>query len=644
MKKIILLLSVIFVVFSAQSVLAEEMNRGNLSDSILWELSEDGILTVSGSGNIEIERYSTPWYQYYRGHGLHAGGPIPSPLIDRPIKSVIIGEGITSIPEGFFNNCKDITSVNLPESLQKLGSAAFFRCSSLKEIALPDNLREIGSSAFGYCPIEKLRLPALIDSIGGSEFAEMSGLKRIIVPKENQNYVFENGKLYSKDKTALYFCYLKSDSENVIIEDGVSVIGDYVFYYKKMNKLVLPDSIESAGVCAFKGSEVNEGNFPSSVKYLHDSSFAYCSWLTYVDISNVEGMAADVFSQSTNIETVIMPRYIKHIGDGAFSGCSKLESVVINPGTTYIGNYAFRNCTSLKEVTLPEGVQVIGSAAFEGCFCLKDPHLPSSLTEIGSAAFNGCASIVNLKLPTSLAKIGRFAFQFCKNLRTLVIPQNVTSIGEMAFCACDSLSTISFCGPVIDLEYKESNQRIMDARFTLNIYYAPGSGWEKGKEIYPDANWTEGIPDRVLTEDNYTELSSQEQSDLTAYLPACKVTLNGREIENTYRQYPFLQYRNIVYFPMTYFDCRFLGVETFWDDYNYKLTVKKSDECGEYYPYTSNEKNADSYTIEKYYNSLNVNGKDIITANDPYVPIKFRDVIYFPLTWRFAVEEFGWDY
>lgn len=644
MKKIILLLSFILVLFAMPAGASEEMNKGILNGGILWNLSEAGTLTISGSGKIEIERYYTPWYQYYKGHGLHAGGPVPSPLIDRPIKNVIVEEGITSIPDGFFQNCRDIISVKLPASLEKIGSGCFSRCSSLESIILPDNVNEIGASAFGYCPIKEINLPAGIESIRGAEFAEMSQLEKIIVPDENENYIFENGRLYSKDKTALYFCYLKSESENVIIEDGVTFIGDYVFYYKKMNKLVLPDSIEAIGVCAFKGSEVNEGHFPSNVKYLAESCFAYCNWLTYVDISNVRGMSNDVFSQNTNLETVIMPRNLKIIGDGVFSGCSKLEYIVINPGTTYIGNYAFRNCTSLKDIKIPGGVQFIGAAAFEGCFCLKDPVLPSSLTVIGNAAFNGCASIVNMKLPSSLTKIGGFAFQFCKNLRALVIPENVKIIGEMAFCGCDSLTKIVFCGPAVELEYAENNQRIMDARFTLNIYYNKDSGWEKGKEIYPDANWIEGIPDNILESDGGEILPSGGENDLTAYLPACKVTLNGQEIENTYREYPFLQYRNIVYFPMTYFDCRFLGVETFWNNDDYKLTITKNGVYGEYCPYTTGEKNAESYTIAKYYSLLEVNGKDIITANDPYPLLKFRDIVYFPLTWKYAVNEFGWQY
>ena len=644
MKKLLILLLIAIAVFSVQNICAEEMNSGILCENVSWNLSEDGTLTIKGSGRIETASYDTPWYRYYKIGTLHAGGPVPQALIDRPIRNVIIGEGITSIPNGFFQNCVDIEAVKLPESLEKLGSSAFFRCTSLTGIALPDNLREIGAQAFAHCPIKELRLPSGIDSVRGSEFAEMSLLEEIIVPAENGNYVFENGRLYNKAKTALYFYRIESDNDDVYIEDGVSHIGDYVFCYKNMNKLVLPERIESVGACAFKGSKVNEGNFPSSVKYLGDSCFAYCPWLTYADISSVRGMSSGVFAQCINLENVIMPVNIRAIGEEAFHGCSKLRYVTINPGTTYIGKYAFRNCTALENIRFSPELQTIDSRAFEGCTNLKNPVLPSSLKVIGDAAFNGCAGITYIKLPSGLGRIGNFAFQFCTGLRKLVIPENVVSIGEMAFCACDSLTELAFTGPYIDIEYEESNKRIMDARFTLNIYYNKDSGWEKGREFYPDANWIEGIPESIYEPQEYETAPSDGSGSLTAYLPAFEVTINGQKIDNSYRQYPFLQYRNIVYFPMTYYDARFLGVETLWDDYNYKMTVNKAYGSGVYNSYDWENKNDEAYTIERCYHSLSINGKDVVAVNDPYPPIKFRDVIYFPLTWRYAHDEFGWEY
>ena len=36
-------------------------------------------------------------------------------------------------------------------------------------------------------------------------------------------------------------------------------------------------------------------------------------------------------------------------------------------------------------------------------------------------------------------------------------------------------------------------------------------------------------------------------------LPSFTVTLNGQVIDNSYRQYPLLVYKDITYFPMTYY-------------------------------------------------------------------------------------------
>ncbi len=57
-------------------------------------------------------------------------------------------------------------------------------------------------------------------------------------------------------------------------------------------------------------------------------------------------------------------------------------------------------------------------------------------------------------------------------------------------------------------------------------------------------------------------------ANVQATLPSFPVTLNGTVIDNSYRQYPLLVYNNITYFPMTHYDCRFLGVETEWTQAN----------------------------------------------------------------------------
>lgn len=139
-----------------------------------------------------------------------------------------------------------------------------------------------------------------------------------------------------------------------------------------------------------------------------------------------------------------------------------------------------------------------------------------------------------------------------------------------------------------------------------------------------------------------------------ATLPKCKVTLNGKVVDSQNRLYPFLQFRDIVYFPMTYHDCRFLGLTTQWDDASKKLTITKdnTDKC-QYYDYIG-EENLEKFMYGNSDNiyggitdctfDIEVNGKKIANTSERYPLLLFRDITYFPLTWRFAVEEFGWEY
>ncbi len=129
-----------------------------------------------------------------------------------------------------------------------------------------------------------------------------------------------------------------------------------------------------------------------------------------------------------------------------------------------------------------------------------------------------------------------------------------------------------------------------------------------------------------------------------ANIPACSVTLSGQSVDNSYRQYPLLQYKDIVYFPMTYHDCRFLGVSTDWNGNTNTLTISKENISGAYRNYNWEWKNSKSNKIDICKFNIVVNGKVIDNSNEKYPLVTFRDVTYFPLTWRFAVDEFGWEY
>jgi hypothetical protein len=131
---------------------------------------------------------------------------------------------------------------------------------------------------------------------------------------------------------------------------------------------------------------------------------------------------------------------------------------------------------------------------------------------------------------------------------------------------------------------------------------------------------------------------------LTVTLPSFSVTLNGQTVDNRNREYPLIVYKDITYFPMTWFDSRYLGLENRWSP-DQGLTVQQSSITAAYYPYASAKANtASSYRAELAQGPITVNGQTIENSTEKYPLLGFRNVTYFPLTWRFAHDAFGWDY
>lgn len=133
------------------------------------------------------------------------------------------------------------------------------------------------------------------------------------------------------------------------------------------------------------------------------------------------------------------------------------------------------------------------------------------------------------------------------------------------------------------------------------------------------------------------------EASVKVSLPDFQVKLNGHIVENTYREYPLLVYRGITYFPMTWNDSRRLGLEATWTPES-GLRMEQSQVTASYAPDKSGKRNAAADFAKIATSPITVNGKPIDNAHEPYPLLNFRNMTYFPLTWRFAHDEFGWDY
>lgn len=126
--------------------------------------------------------------------------------------------------------------------------------------------------------------------------------------------------------------------------------------------------------------------------------------------------------------------------------------------------------------------------------------------------------------------------------------------------------------------------------------------------------------------------------------PAFDVTFNGQLVSSQARQYPLIVYKDITYIPMTYYDTRFLGLATDWNNETRTISIKKADSWFASRDYSSDKTNKAGDKAEICSFNIVVNGKNIDNQKEKYPLLVYRDVTYFPLTWRFAVDEFGWNY
>ncbi|SFL67050.1 hypothetical protein SAMN03159341_108150 [Paenibacillus sp. 1_12] len=128
------------------------------------------------------------------------------------------------------------------------------------------------------------------------------------------------------------------------------------------------------------------------------------------------------------------------------------------------------------------------------------------------------------------------------------------------------------------------------------------------------------------------------------HIPTFNVELNGVMIDNEHQEYPLLVYNDITYFPMTWNYSRALSLSVNWDQES-GLSIMRNNQFREKMKQTlgsNNDLNRDyTATVADY--PIHVNWKQIDNANESYPVLQFRDITYFPMTWRFTHDEFEWD-
>ena len=267
------------------------------------------------------------------------------------VASEVKGQPVTSVERKAFQNFANVGEIVLPDSIRYIEELAFQGC--LVQVNIPKHVRSIGDSAFFGANLQTVTLPGTLEKMG--------------------KYVFR-----------------KSFVREVIVEEGVTVIGECAFgECDKLTSVKLPSTLEGIhgyafnattalesielpygmtwiGGYAFNNSGIQRINLPDTIIELNECAFANCENLTAITIpSKLTTIQKGVFSNS-GLEDVTIPATVERIEQSAFCDCRKLKRITILNPKCYIFDAEDVICTSyeIPDMTAPDDEHPVNLVQF----------------------------------------------------------------------------------------------------------------------------------------------------------------------------------------------------------------------------------------------------------------------------------------
>lgn len=516
------------------------------------------------------------------------------------LKSIVIPDGITEIGYWTFWDCTSLQTVILPDNLQKIGDHAFDNCTSLVSIDLPKSLEVIEGSTFWSCTsLEDITIPESVTRIDSGAFKNCENLKTVMMSKnikEICNYAFAN----CPNLQDVYYDGTKANRDAIVVEEANEPLMNAVWHYKEAASWKLED-----GVLTISGEGAME-NYAKAVKQpwyekraqitsvvvedgiteIGDFAFYGLTYLKEVSIADSVTKIGDyAFKNCSALSEVNLPEKLESVGESAFYGCTALKDIIFHENVQSIGSYAFSRCTELKKIVFEGDAPEIQTGAFSGVrasvsypeekaswtedkkqnyggqlswnqplpwnvdnhvltitndSCMKNYEsaaktpwyaernevtsiiVADGVTKIGDYAFYGYSNLASVQLPDSLESIGNYAFKNCGKLSEITLPEKVSAIGESAFYGC-GLAEITIPLNVTEIaDYSFArNTGLKNITFegSAPAIAAHAFSGVKAKAMYPedDSSWNEDTKQNYGGTLQWGDTEEKQQCGKNAY-------------------------------------------------------------------------------------------------------------------------------
>ena len=289
---------------------------GKCGDNLYWTYS-DNTITITGSGNMDLDKYYA-WKQYYYYYWYNN------------VTAVQFPEGITSIDDYAFSEMF-LTNVVIPASVTYFGERAFSNNYNLTRFEYQGTEAECEGDEWGNGNI--------LQSCHNLHYFK----GQVNMLSYDNDYldtvIITSGEMFDRYYNTTY---IDNSNANNTYFDGYS-------YSEVLDveTLLLPNGLQEIGNYAlYNARHLEQITIPAGVARIGEGAFEECRSLESVTFTGT---------------------VLREIDDWAFYNCHSLKDITIPVGVTSIGKAAFFDCSYLKEITLPSTVQTVDDNAFGQC-------------------------------------------------------------------------------------------------------------------------------------------------------------------------------------------------------------------------------------------------------------------------------------
>lgn len=424
---------------------------GKCGPNLTWTFA-DNTLTISGSGamtNYIDSRF--PWEEFgYRSHTL------------------VIGEGVTSLAETFFNELYNLTNIVVEDgntTFSSMDGVLFNKAKTVlikypsektdSSYAIPDGVVTIREYAFeDVSALTSVTVPASVSNFEDYYFYHISSLTSITVDAANPFFSSKNGVLFDKNMTTLLrYPSAKTDTSYTVPEGVRTIPTNSCINLDYLRDIVLPASLTKLSNYAFSPYD------PLRSISVDADNPVYSAQDGVLFDKNMTTLI--FYPQAKTAESYSVPAGISAISDNAFGQVQALTSIHLPQTLTNAGDWPFETCRNLTAITVDD--ENPSYTAEDGVLFNK---AKTELYRYPSAKADEAYTV-----PETVQYIDYDAFLYCANLKTLTIPAGVKSINyNFRYCTVLESITVVSSNPM----YSSENGILFNADKTELICYPSG--------------------------------------------------------------------------------------------------------------------------------------------------------------------------